>query len=241
MLKSLGGFKAKIIYGKKAVDIGAIVKVKIQYLGSARISYSRLTFLNVKQNSNYVALTSEEANSVNSSGYKLRLRMDGLIYESISFVGAGLYLDYSVFGSYFTAVEFGLNGFIGREIIHDIAEVHFQGSFGFLISLSERKWARPIASYNDDINRNEGKAKLGTFILPFSVELGGGLDFRVTEVLTFFVNANYKKISWDEWVDTERPNTEEANYNIKKEWLEYSTENLGGIYYELGIRYRVRF
>lgn len=241
LIQSLGGYKAEIIYGKDAVDVGAFAWIKVPYLGSWRISYSRFPFLNVRQNPNYVALTSEEVNTANSSGYRLRLRTDGQLYESTSFGGAGLYLDYSVFGSYFTAIELGLVVFIGWEIIQDIVELQFQSTGGFLINLSERKWARPVASYDDDINRNEGKATIASYVLPISVELGGGLDFRITEVLTFFVYSNYKKLIWVEWEDTERPRNEDVDYEVRKEWLEYSVDNLGGIYFELGFRFRTRF
>lgn len=232
LIESLGGDKAKIIYGKKTVDIGAIALVKRSRDGTWRFTYTALNFVEIETNQKYISLTSMTPFTPSSGGYRIRFKMDYLKSGGSS-VGGGLYLGYARLGSYLSGIEIGAIAIFAIETIPEILELHLTGSAGYLLSASERKWARPNGNYDDNIGRNSGNAN------PFAalpIEIGGGLDWRISNITSIFVYGLYTSIVSEDWKDTETKST-----IIKKEWLEYNAKNLAGFAIEIGLRLNVVF
>jgi len=233
LIESLGGYRAKIIYGKRAVDIGASIQIKPARKGTMRISYAPLPFLVIERNEEYEALTGEQLNDPSSTGYRVRLKIDYLKSRGV-LIGAGVNLGYAEVGSYLRGIEIGASGILGLETLPEVLEMHVYGSFGLLFSLGELKWVRREGTYGDDIGRNSGFARLP---VTFPVEIGGGLDWRVSNRTSIFVYGLYTKFfNWAHWVDSERDPDAEGNYTVMEDWIQYKARNLAGITIEMGIR-----
>jgi len=232
LLESLGGYEAKIIYGKKEVDIGAVVRIKPPRVKSIRITYSYLSFVDIKPNLEYTLLTGELVKKPSSNGYRVKVK-----FESVStrkaFLGVGVHFGYVNVGSFFSGADLGLNLISGVEIIPEVLELHFSGAGSFLFSWSKHNWARPEGTYNDDIGRNSGRAQI---FIPTCLEGGAGLDFRISRKVSLFLFINYLKFFTGDWEDMEKPDNSDKNFSVKTDWLEYNVEKLGGRTLEIGLR-----
>jgi len=230
LIESLGGFKAKIIYGKNKVDIGAIAQVKGRRDGTWRLTYAPLNFLDIGRNLEYESLTNEALAAPSSRGFRLRFKMDHLKSKGIT-VGAGFYFGYTRLGSYLSGFEIGPNVIVAMETIPEVLELHLTGGAGILWSLSEHKWARPEGQYDDEIGRNQGEADPSINTLP--IEVGGGIDWRISSLTSIFVYGLYTRFLSGNWRDTQ------TKAIIRKEWLEYHAANLSGFTIEMGVRINV--
>lgn len=94
LIESLGGNKAKIIYGKKEVDIGATAYAIENRNAVMRFSIVDLPFIKSVPNPQYILLTGVTTSNPSSTGFRLRFRYQFI--DATGFIGgAGLTGGYS--------------------------------------------------------------------------------------------------------------------------------------------------
>lgn len=234
LIESIGGNQAKIIYGKKDVDIGAHVKIKPPPASTVRTTYSTLPFLNIQANPEYLTLIGSSIGDPSSSTYRIKLKIDKTSSGHAKF-NRGVHFGYIKFGDCFGAVDVGIDIAIGIEILPEILELYFSGGSALVLSFSKLNWARPNGNYDDAIRRNSGTANPSPSA---SFEGGVGIDFRVSHQTSVFFYVNYLKI-FVYWEDSEKPDNTESNYSIEPQWLEYTANEIGGPVLEAGLRFNI--
>lgn len=236
LLKSIGENRAKIIYGKEIVDIGARVFIKPDWDSYGRIIVSYLPFAELETNSEYTELTGNSEKSYNSIATLVRVKFDRKRHAYPIFGLAGWRITYLNIPHYSWAIGPGVTLGFGVEILPEVLDMYFSAGFDLLMGGSNTiNWARNEGSYNDDIKKNSGKATNNGGV---TGDLCIGIDFRLSQKTSITIIATHFGIT-NVWEDTGEQSKKDGNYYIENEWQEYLVQKNNGKIIEIGLRFNL--
>lgn len=214
----------KIISGSKEVKPGyQLKKYDTIVRGSFFFEYSKI-LLDQKSNLQYESL----------SGYLSRNKKEGMILSMGLFVigleknypvGVELSTSYIDLGEIKTWSVLDIGGFFRKPLLEEHFFIGLSAKLGMGPAFGTLRWARPDSTYDDDIGRNSGEAKIQLLKarMMFNYRFMATTTINLHQSFGLQFRAGYIGYLRDAIVDTEIPDKNsgtQERWTIKDEWLE---------------------